>query len=746
MKNRTWKKKLAVFNFLLLAAVQAAGCGQKTEKDAGTPEQQTVVKSDIQDEGENTPVSVGYREENLQLPDNVADILAVREAAGTVWMVTDGVVYFSKDGGETWEPDEVKTAAMPEACTAAAVSSQGTIAFASEDGKLLMQKSDGTQVSADSGFQDGGVCYTLEFADENILLAADTGSNIHIIDSSKESLTGTVAAEGEYHYLAVPVGGEILTLTGEGVKYYGYQGEMQDGNEVVNSLLAQDIADFNSGKGGVLIQDLEENGFYYACKRGLYHYTLGGSITEQFIEGVSNSMGDSECSFYRMAALSDRTFLIVYRKGSSEIELKKYVFSEKTEREDDDSGTNALEGDLTVYTLYKNALLEQEINAINRENPDSTVSIEVGLTDEAGLTADDAVKALNTEILAGNGPDIIIMDGMPVEQYCESGLLADLSGVLSEAAKAEGIYENIASAYEKDGAVYAVPARFQFPVMIGEEKKLAQITDLDSLVDVVRTLKEQHPEQASITGLYDEGLLEYLFDFCAPSWISSSGEIDADRLKTFLKDVKAIEDIQKEGVNDADREAVMEGYVYSDDNAELDQPVEVTAGRQSLAFYLSKSLNFSRLLLDNIQDTAYGFDGSRGQSANVFIPREIIGINAKGQNQSAAAAFVKEFLSSACQTAFHIEDTAYPVNRAAFWSKAESELQAAPDYGLDSEVCKAGFDKIQSIVEKLSVCSVTDTVIRDAVVEQGMLCLKGEASLDEAVDGIVQKVSLHMAE
>lgn len=742
MTNKIWKRKLIASCLLFSVAVQAAGCGQRTGGDAGAAAQKGAVKTDVWQEAENMAAAVRYREEDIRLPDNVTDILAIREADGAVWMVTGQTVYVSKDGGETWELDENKTAAIPEACTAAAISSQGTMAFSSETGDLLLLKGDENQ----NAVEGVGECYTLEFADENTLLTTDTSSNIQVLDISRGTVTGTVAAEGEYHYLAVPIGGEILTLTGEGVKYYGYQGEMLDGNDVVNGLLAQDITDFNTSKRGGLVEDLDGNGFYYACKRGLYHYMLGGSITEQLMEGASNSMGDSAYNFYRMAALSDQTFLIVYRKGSSEIELKKYALSEKAEHESSDSGANALEGSLTVYTLYENALLEQEVNAINRGNPDCMVSIEVGLTDEAGLTVDDAVKTLNTEILAGNGPDIIIMDGMIVEEYCESDLLADLSDVLSEVAETEGICENIAYAYEQDGAVYAVPARFQFPIMVGEEEQINQITDLDSLVDVVRTLKERYPGQTSITGLYDEGLLEYLFDFCAPSWMNESGEMDTDNLKTFLEDVKDINDIQKEGVNNADIEAVMDGYVYSDENAELFYPIKITDGDQSLAFYISKSLNFSRSLLDAIKDTTYAFEGSRGQSANVFIPREVIGVNAKGANQSAAVAFAKEFLSSSCQSTFKFEYSAYPVNRAAFQRMEESELQAAPDYGLSSEVCKAGFDRIQSIIDNLSVCCVTDTVIRDAVVEQGLRYLNGEASLDEAANGIVQKVSLHMAE
>ncbi len=782
MLNRVWKKKLVISCLAFVLLIQSGGCGQKTGGNAG--EVKDNAADTYMEENADAGTAGGYREFDLPLPDGAENILALREAGGAVWMITAQAVYSSPDQGETWECADAETAAIPAECPAAAVSREGAMAFASKDGSILIRTGDGTQNRIENIFAEGSICYTLDFVDEGMLLASDTDSNICIVDLADGTVTGTIPAEGEYHYLAAPVDGAIVTLTGEGARYYGYQGEMLDGNEVVSHLLSQDIADFNSHKKGILAPDSEGSGFFYACRRGLYHYASGGSITEQLIEGTSNSMGDDACEFYRMAALSGRTFLLAYRKdrdGSAEMILKKYAaagngsdaedsgnhsdggnhsdsgnhsdggnYSDGGNRSDggNDSGggTAAMQGELTVYTLNRNVLLEEEINAVNRSHPGCVVSVETGLSEEAGLTADDAVKTLNTEILAGTGPDLLILDGMAAEQYCESGLLLDLRDVLREAAETDGVYEKIAYTYEDDGAVCAVPARFCFPVMAGGEDTISRIADLDSLADEVRSLKEQHPEQTSITGLYDEGLLEYLFDFCAPAWVDGSGQIDTDRLKDFLEIAKEINDLQKAGVSEADIEAVTGSYLYSDDNAELIQPMLVTGGSQSLAFYHSKSLNFSKTLLGLLQDGAYSFDGARGQCADVFIPKEIVAVNAKSRNQESALAFVKEFLSSSCQETFKIEDTAYPVNRAAFRAMEEAELKTAESSGLSEEACREGFERISDIIEHLSVRSVTDTVIRDAVTEQGMRFLNGELTLEDAVSGIEQKAGLHMAE
>ena len=43
------------------------------------------------------------------------------------------------------------------------------------------------------------------------------------------------------------------------------------------------------------------------------------------------------------------------------------------------------------------------------------VELRVGMEDEAALTRTDAIKQLNTELMSGSGPDLIIMDGLSVE-------------------------------------------------------------------------------------------------------------------------------------------------------------------------------------------------------------------------------------------------------------------------------------------------------------------------------------------
>ncbi|MDO5423078.1 MAG: ABC transporter substrate-binding protein [Eubacteriales bacterium] len=719
-------RNFLVIGMLSAAAVSFGGC-QRLADSAGSQDTET-------DSGSaalvSTSASTGsYREEALTLPENTNDVKAIREISGTVWMITDQAAYSSADAGSTWNISEEKTAWLSENRTIAAISPQGSFAFAGGQ-EIAVYHTDGTSQSIGIDF-DGNACYTLEFADEDTLLVTDTESNIQIIDITSGTVIGEIPAEGEMHYLTAAFNGNILALTGEGVKFYDKKGEMQEGNEVVNRLLTQDLSDFSSsGKSGCFLQDSDGNGFSYASRRGIFHYTAGGSVTEQLLDGSTNTMGDNNSNFRKLAVLSDQSVLIAYIRENT-AELKRYAAGGEQETTEK----------LTIYSLYENALLQQEINTYNQNNPDIVVSLEIGMTEGTGVTADDAIKTLNTEILAGTGPDLIILDGMDVEQSCESGLLADLSNVLRDVANEEGIYDNIVYTYETEGQVYAVPARFRIPILVGPEKNISQITDLSSLAEQVSALKAQYPKRASVVGRYDELLLDGLADFCSPSWLDESGEMDSKKLSEFLETAKRINDIQKEGISQADIEQT--NADYDEDNAELWIPYQIERGETTLGIYTSKSLNFSLALLE----VDLAFTSAKGQSSGVFVPVEIISVNAKSENQQAALAFVKEFLSSDCQKQFTIEDTAYPVNQTAFQEMREEEVARNVEYDtLPEEESRAGFEKIEEIIRELHTPTVTDTVIRETVTEQGVRYLSGEASLEETVNSILQKVNLHMAE
>ena len=119
----------------------------------------------------------------------------------------------------------------------------------------------------------------------------------------------------------------------------------------------------------------------------------------------------------------------------------KYTYSPDTPAEPDT--------ELTVYSLLDNSYIRQVAAIFQKKYPDIYLSLEVGMTGEDGMTTTDALKTLNTEIMAGNGPDVMILDGIPEDTYIEKGMLADISSILDKAEKEDGILDNIQGAIQR---------------------------------------------------------------------------------------------------------------------------------------------------------------------------------------------------------------------------------------------------------------------------------------------------------
>src|SRR5699024_7767816 len=90
----------------------------------------------------------------------------------------------------------------------------------------------------------------------------------------------------------------------------------------------------------------------------------------------------------------------------------------------------------------------------------------IEVTDYSEFNTEDDYSAgltrLNTEIISGKAPDILVVDGLPVEQYAARGLLEDLYTYLDSDGELsrDDLYQSILSALEIDGKLYTAAPSF----------------------------------------------------------------------------------------------------------------------------------------------------------------------------------------------------------------------------------------------------------------------------------------------
>lgn len=204
----------------------------------------------------------------------------------------------------------------------------------------------------------------------------------------------------------------------------------------------------------VVMTGSDEEGILYVNRGGMYLYYPGGTMVEQLFEGQETSVGLPETGLMDVETDEEgRVYLAASDVSFEKPEGKIYCYQF-------DGEAPVAETELKIYTLLMDPYIEQAAAMFQKEHPEIRIEIQEGMTGKDGVTATDAIKNLNTEIMAGEGPDVMILDGLLEEDYIEKGILEDISGIVESA----GILENIRDVYTgEDGVVYRMPLRFGIP-------------------------------------------------------------------------------------------------------------------------------------------------------------------------------------------------------------------------------------------------------------------------------------------
>ena len=172
---------------------------------------------------------------------------------------------------------------------------------------------------------------------------------------------------------------------------------------------------------------------------------------------------------------------------------------------------------------------------------------------------------------------------------------------------------------------------------------------------------------------------------------------------------------------------------------------------------LGSIIDYSGLVSVNGQTGTCAVKTLSMQQSGVFYPSGILSVLNTAKEQERACDFVVHLLSAESQNG---NASGFPVNRTSF-DKLLSEDQYGEDGGYsmsssDEEgnmvdlqyvwPTEEEMDTLREIVESLSVCADTERVQRDTVIEEVKRCMGGEISADEAVNSIMQKLNLYLAE
>ena len=750
-----------VLSALLAAAMILgcfAGCGKEKKEEA-----EEALMPSI-----STAATGRYVETEIPLPEcqyamdmvMLADgrlRLALKEASGRIIFCTQG------QQENTWEtdfiPDEILSSGNVESV---ALHRDGTVFC-----DTIMQLEDGTyqprlwviepsgsyrELSLEYEDLDSSKGYFIAYADftyDGRLMVQIYINAVHEIDLTTGTFSENVN-DGEPIVSRIGCGGSNTYLLGMERAGNCYNGEITAMPDVVKAQLSAELEETFGNTPKIVFWENVDGYLFFTTHTGLYSYIPGGSVTEELVSGSRSSLGDPTCIPIALTGRDDGSFyLLCDLDGESTLCYFTY----------DTEVPAVADTKLNIYSLYADDDLNQMISQFQKANLDITVELEIGLSGEDGMTEADAIRTLNTEILAGNGPDLICLDGFNLESYLEKGVLADVSHILDQA---DPLLRNITDCYAENGKICAVPTTFTFPAMYGKEEFVSRIHDLSSLVEVATEAKATiAPESRVVQGMYPDIMADDYYDSCSAAWMQSDGTLDKEKLTEFyaaMKELYALDEPFRQA-NPEWMAEVRAEYVNGEGWAIPGQYTGlsgVTSVHGELAYLPAGTLDgmyrYAHVLAGEEEYLGDGYITRPldGQAKNVFLPRRIMGILTEAEHTQAAEKFLSFMLSDEVQA----KDltSGFPVNQVTF------DRELSEDRYVDSVISDypnsyhaqwpdaARREELRIWVEKLSTPANTNRTIRYMVMEPMYDCCTGAITPEQAAEKALQSLNLYLSE
>ncbi|MDE5938192.1 MAG: ABC transporter substrate-binding protein [Lachnospiraceae bacterium] len=611
---------------------------------------------------------------------------------------------------------------------------------------------------------------TFSFAPDGRVYAASDSCvyRIHVESGETESLFATAAQVREFAF----VGSTMLALDGEKAYLYDMAGEKLLSD---NSVLNEFVKSHQSGRIVLAAERTADAGqeggsevLYLACRTGLYRYVWGGSVIEQIADGQMTALGDSQYNLYAMQILEDGQFR-VYFSGNYMVEM--YY---------DETLPMKPSKELTVYSLEENGRIRYAGRLFQKEHPDVLVRYETGMDGDNAVSREDALKNLNTRILAGDVPDVMILDDMDMEQYADKGMLRELDDFLAPYREEDILYGNIVDGMRmtEKNRVYGVPMTVELPLYYGEKKYVEDMQGLEGIVAGAEAARKEHEDGPLIDTPYQSNLFDLFIPLCLPAWTNGDGSLNTGSLEEFYQKAERLWELDSAGMSEEERRRWQQDV--EDEEADLSnimfgQYEDIyNIGETWIALgYLKNAWYGMTNLHTKMENYRNGYSYYKrledevvcgrmsGQAGNVYRARTIVGLCEKAEEPELGEAFMELLLSDTMMQKWWLEghfDGGIPIRKESLaslldihnrafaevkgWTESDINMLYKEAFWPTEEEVQRLFDAM----EESDCCYRAGTLLEETVREVGVRVLDGGLTPEEGAKEVERKMAIAMEE
>lgn len=493
---------------------------------------------------------------------------------------------------------------------------------------------------------------------------------------------------------------------------------------------------------GWLLCGNSEGYYWIDHENNLQYCLLGGTTAETVLDGSRYSLTSPGLHVAAAAAMGERTILIQMSDGNTASQ-NQFLYRYRW----DDEAVTSQGGELTVFSLYHSRTVDAAVDQMIKQtgvDVNYTYALEEASEDGHAVVSGsrtDALTQLNTQLLAGSGPDVIILDDMPVQSMVDKGVLVDLT----DKVDTEGLLTNLAGVWQTEQGLFALPARC-FPMLFGgTDGVMNTIPDAETLAQ--RLAAEPNLNESEYDWKTDPiPLMSFrntaqVFDTFYPLYADAIWQDDTLNEPAYQSFLELLARIRQGGGstlnNQQDFSTGYSGTTYY-------TPSNGTSG--GFANAICQAFCDSVYSLDSVGGNFQFFSEISGTAAAVQVramttasgqsaiqPGCVAGINASAQNLDNAVQFLQILLGQTVQ-----EQNTYdgcPVRISAIETQWQQGLSRA---GQSSST------EIGAVLQQMDVVQPS-TVLRTAA-GQGAQCYLDQGNLDQAIQTARDGAALWLVE
>ena len=502
--------------------------------------------------------------------------------------------------------------------------------------------------------------------------------------------------------------------------------------------------------------------FYYRSGINIYGYEIETETPTKLFDWLNIDVSTNELDGF--TARDDGSFFAVTNSHDSNWEYKSSEFVTVTRKAASDV---AQKPELTLACWYTDTVLENAVVKFNRNNDVRIRVIDYSQYDNeedwnAGFTK------LTTEIMAGNMPDIISLNGLPYKQLAAKGLIEDLYPYIdadSEINRSD-FMPNVLSALEVGGKLCTTVTTFTIDTLAGAAEKVGNKPGwtFDDLAAAMKTMDKDATalDQNTTSGDILRKCLTLDMDSYI-DWTTGECRFDSEEFIALLNFAKSFPNSFDWGTVD------WEEYQSI--------PERIAAGKQLLMeVWLG---DFSEIVYNEYNfggDMTYiGYPCSSGNGSYMTVISGYA-MSSKCADKDAAWQFLRSFLSSKGSDDLYSYYGGFPVNKAQLeerlkeamtveYVKDENGKFAVDENGERIPLAKFGVwseelnepiyiysitqeqaDKVMDVIQSTTRLYDEDTTILDIICELTDAFFAGEKTAEETARLIQAKLSIYVNE